>query len=85
MPYGEKAFPTQSIMEIKTKPMKVQRAAPKKNWIKQIQNDIKNRRITLEKSRKIALSREEWRGFLMNITGPIAPTTVYWLRGQPRP
>ena len=81
----KKRFPHRALWRSRPSQWKVQRAAPKKNWIKQIQNDIKNRRITLEESRKIALSREEWRGFRKNITGPIAPTTVYWLRGQPRP
>ena len=81
----EKRFPYRALWKSRPNQWKIQRTAPKKTWIKQIQNDIKNKRLTLEQTKEITSNREKWRNFVHNIRGPIAPTTVYWLRRKLRP
>ena len=44
----EKRFPYRGLWKSRPNQWKIQRTAPKKNWIKQIQNYIKNKRLSLE-------------------------------------
>ena len=64
---------------------KIQQTAPKKTWIKQIEKDLRNRRLTLDDARNTATDRRAWKRFMDDIRVPMAPTAAYWLRGQPRP
>jgi len=64
---------------------KIQRTAPKKTWIKQIEEDLRPRRLTLDDAKNIAMDRQAWKRLMNEIRDPTAPTAAYWLRGQPRP
>ncbi|MGH0144585.1 UNVERIFIED_CONTAM: hypothetical protein FKN15_052325 [Acipenser sinensis] len=64
---------------------KVQRAAPKKTWSKQIEEDLKNRRSTLCDAKAIAMDRKAWESVLSEVRNPAAPTVAYGLRRKPRP
>ncbi|CAF1031833.1 unnamed protein product [Didymodactylos carnosus] len=71
----------------KTRPAqwKVQRSAPKKTWIKQAEENPKNRRLNLDEARNLATDRQAWKRLLNEIRNSLAPIAAYPLRGQPRP
>lgn len=64
---------------------RVHRNAPKKTWMKQIQDDLKALRLDLEQARTIALDRKAWKIIVGQAREPAAPTAAYWLRGRPPP
>ncbi|RXM30605.1 RNA-directed DNA polymerase from mobile element jockey [Acipenser ruthenus] len=64
---------------------KVQRAAPKKTWSKQIEEDLKKRRSTLCDAKAIAMDREAWKSVLSEVRNPAAPIAAYGLWRKPRP
>ena len=59
---------------------RVQRLAPKKTWTKQLEADLKNRRVTVEDAKVIAMDRKAWKALSAEVRNPPAPTTSYWLR-----
>ena len=64
---------------------RVQRAAPKKTWLKQVEADLKNQRLTINEARIIATDRQEWKRIVNDARNSAAPTAAYWLRGRPTP
>ena len=64
---------------------KVTRSAPKKTWAMQIKDDLTNQRLDLQAAKMVAQDRQRWRNIVRNVREHSAPTTAYWLRGQPRP
>jgi hypothetical protein len=64
---------------------RVQRAAPKKTWLKHVEEDLKNQRLTTDEARNFATDRQEWKRIVNDIRNPAAPTAAYWLRGRPAP
>ena len=64
---------------------RIKRTAPKKTWVKQIEEDLKNRRLSLDDARNTATDRQGWKRLMNEVRAPPAPTAAYWLRGQPRP
>jgi CRISPR/Cas system CSM-associated protein Csm2 small subunit len=64
---------------------RIQRAAPKKTWLKHIEEDLRNQRLTTDEARNIATNRQEWQRIVNERRNPAAPTAAYWLRGRPAP
>lgn len=64
---------------------KIQRAAPRKTWLQQVETDIKKKRLNTSEARTLATDRQAWKRLLSEIQNPLAPTSAYWLRGQPTP
>lgn len=62
---------------------KVQKSAPKKTWTKQIEDDLKNRRLSLAEAKDTALDREAWKSTMNDVRLPAAPTATYNLRRTP--
>ncbi|EYB84083.1 hypothetical protein Y032_0323g2491 [Ancylostoma ceylanicum] len=62
---------------------KVQRAAPKKTWIKQVEADLKTLRCSIVEAKIIAANRQEWKRVVQAIRTPVAATAV--LRGRTAP
>ncbi|RXN24006.1 E3 ubiquitin- ligase TRIM39-like protein [Labeo rohita] len=64
---------------------RIRRDAPKKIWVKQIEHDLKSRRLNFEQAKTVATDRQAWKKIVGEIDTPAAPTAVYWLRGRPSP
>ena len=64
---------------------RVQRAAPKKTWLKNIKEDIKNQQMNIKVAKNIAMDRQKWKNIVNSAKNPTAPTAAYWLRGQHAP
>ncbi|KAL0153085.1 hypothetical protein M9458_051610, partial [Cirrhinus mrigala] len=64
---------------------RIRRDAPKKIWVKQIEHDLKPRRLNLEQAKTVATDRQAWKKIVGEIGTPAAPTAAYWLRGRPPP
>ena len=62
---------------------RVQRSAPKKTWLKNVEEDLKSQRLSIDEARVIAGDRQEWRRVVNAVRDPVAPTAAYWLRGRP--
>ena len=82
---NEERIPHNMLWKNKPDNWKISSSAPKKTWLKQIDNDLKNSRISVEEAKIKALDRRSWKTIVRNVHNPAAPTTAYWLRGQPRP
>ncbi|CAF1309316.1 unnamed protein product [Didymodactylos carnosus] len=61
----------------------MQRTAPKKTWIKHIDEDLKPQRISTGEARDIATDRRRWKQIVNDSSQPAVPTAAYWLRGRP--
>ena len=64
---------------------RIQRSAPKKTWLKNIEDDLKNQRLSAIEARDVAKNRQEWKRIVNGVRDPAAPTAAYWLRGRPPP
>ncbi|RXN27750.1 hypothetical protein ROHU_019759 [Labeo rohita] len=64
---------------------RIRRDAPKKIWVKQIEHDLKSRRLNLKQAKTVATDRQAWKKIVGEIGTPAAPTAAYWLRGRPPP
>ena len=62
----------------------VQRAAPKKTWLKNIK-DPKNQRMKINVAKNTAVDHQKWKNIVNSAKNPAAPTAAYWLRGQRAP
>ena len=62
---------------------KMERPAPKKTWNKQIEEDLRNQRLSLDNAKITATDRQAWKQLINRIRSPLAPTATYWVRGQP--
>ena len=78
-------LPHRLLYRIRPTQWKIQRTAPKKTWIKQIEDDLTNRRLNLEEAKNLAKDRQAWKQLINELRNPLTPTAAYWLRGQPRP
>ena len=61
---------------------RVQRAAPKKTWLRNIEEDLKNQRMNINVAKNIAMDHQKWKNIVNSAKNPAAPTAAYWLRGQ---
>ncbi|KAK6032379.1 reverse transcriptase [Ostertagia ostertagi] len=82
---GHDRIPNMLLWRRRPAQWKVQRTAPKKTWLKQVEEDLRALRCSVEHARCIAANRPEWRHFIQGVRTPMAPTAVYWLRGRPPP
>ncbi|KAK6041872.1 hypothetical protein COOONC_17176 [Cooperia oncophora] len=82
---GHDRIPNMLLWRKRPAQWKVQRTAPKKTWLKQVEEDLRALRCSVEHARRIAANRPEWRHFIQGVRTPMAPTAVYWLRGRPPP
>uniref|UniRef100_A0A914W8L9 Reverse transcriptase domain-containing protein n=1 Tax=Plectus sambesii TaxID=2011161 RepID=A0A914W8L9_9BILA len=64
---------------------KIQRAAPKKTWLKCVEEDLRPQRLSPEGAKKIAADRQGWKNIVNGVLDPVAPTAAYWLRGRSPP
>ena len=65
---------------------KVQRNAPKKTWLKIIEEDLARHRLSPVEAKERALNKQQWKVITRNvINGVVAPTAAYWLRDRPPP
>ena len=81
----EHRFPYRPLWRRRPQQWKIQRSAPKKTWLKQIEDDLRNRRISVIEAKQMALNRTTWRTVIREVRQPLAPTAAYWLRNRPRP
>ena len=82
---GTNRLPHRLLWKQRPAQWRIQRTAPKKTWTKQVEEDLKNRRIDLNHARTIATDRKAWKAITKQVRNPAAPTAAYWLRGQPPP
>ena len=78
-----KRLPHQLLWRDRPTQWRILRTAPRKTWLHQIKDDLKRRRLTLDRARTLAEDRKLWRDSV--ILSHVAPTAAYWLRGQPHP
>jgi hypothetical protein len=64
---------------------RIRRKAPRKTWLKQIEDDLRTCRLSPEQAAKEAMKRKTWKLVCERIRHPAAPTVAYWLRGRPPP
>ena len=63
----------------------MQRAAPKKTWLRNIEEYLKNQRMNINVAQNTAMDRQKWKAIVNGAQNPAAPTAAYWLRGQRAP
>ena len=80
----ESRLPYRSLWRERPEQWKIERTAPKKTWIKQIEEDLRNQRLSLDDARSTATDRQTWKRLVSEIRDPLAPTAAHWLRRQPR-
>ena len=80
----ESRLPYRSLWRERPEQWKIERTAPKKTWIKQIEEDLRNQRLSLDDARSTATDRQTWKRLMREIRDPLAPTAAHWLRRQPR-
>ena len=78
-------LPHRLLFRTRPQQWKIRRAAPRKTWRKQVEEDLKKRRLNLDEARALATDRQAWRQLINEIHHSLAPTSAYWLRGQPAP
>ncbi|CAM4528368.1 unnamed protein product [Leuciscus chuanchicus] len=78
-------LPHQLLWHDRPSQWRIQRTAPKKTWLKQVEEDIRNRRINIHDARTTALDRPAWKRLVNEIRQPLVPTAAYGLRSQSRP
>ena len=64
---------------------RVQRAAPKKTWLKNIKEDLKNQRMNINVAKNTAVDHQTWKNIVNSAKYFAAPTVAYWLSGQCAP
>ena len=78
-------LPHKLLWRAKPDHWRVQRAAPKKTWLRNIEEDLKNQRIDINVAKNTAMDRQKWKTIVNGAKNPAAPTAAYWLRGQRAP
>uniref|UniRef100_A0A914XBV3 Reverse transcriptase domain-containing protein n=1 Tax=Plectus sambesii TaxID=2011161 RepID=A0A914XBV3_9BILA len=64
---------------------KIQRAAPKKTWLKCVEEDLRPQRLSAKGAKNIAADQQGWKNIVNEVQDPVAPTAAYWLRGRSPP
>ncbi|KAG2456027.1 GBRA1 protein, partial [Polypterus senegalus] len=72
----ENRLPHQLLWRERPTQWRIQRTAPKKTWLKQIEDDIRNRRINLDQARTITSDRHAWKRVVKEIRQPLTPTAA---------
>ena len=82
---SDSRLPRKLLWRVRPAQWKIQRSAPKKTWIKQVEEDVQKRRLSLSEAKQEAEDRNQWRQFITDIRQPLAPTAAYGLRSRFKP